>query len=81
MKGQRGGKAVKENKELESLIDISNIKIDVSMAKEDRIKDFIEKIKNPYCFKVGDVIVKSSFKENTGTLQKKMEQYFEAAIM
>ncbi len=71
---------MEEHKEQDALIDISNIAIDDTMTKEERIKDFIEKVNNPYYFKVGDIIVKSTFSSSGGTLQEKMEQYFETAF-
>lgn len=41
--------------------------------KEARIRDFIERVKNPYCFMVGDVIVKSSFIEGV-SLQQRLQE-------
>jgi len=69
-----------ECKGQEALVDISCVDVDNTMTKDERIIDFIEKVKNPYYFKVGDIIVKSTFKANGGTLQEKMEQYFETAF-
>lgn len=44
-----------------SLVDLQEIRIDQSLPKEQRIKDFVAKVKNPYCFKVGNVVVKVAF--------------------
>lgn len=41
--------------------------------KDRRMKNFIEKVKNPYCFMVGDVIVKSSFLEGVSLKQRLQE--------
>ena len=41
----------------EQLVDIRDVKIDRSLPSEERIKSFIEQIKNPYQFKVGDTVV------------------------
>ena len=38
---------------LDSLVDIRDVKIDRSMSVEDRMKSYVEQIKNPYMFKVG----------------------------
>ena len=51
----------KENENISQLVDIRNVKIDRSLPSEERIKSFIEQIKNPYQFKVGDTVVKVSF--------------------
>ena len=45
----------------EELVDIRNVKIDRNLPSDERIRSFIEQIKNPYCFKVGDTVVKVSF--------------------
>ena len=52
---------------LTSLVDIRDVKIDKDLPSEERIRSYVKQIKNPYQFKVGDVIVKFSFsgKENT----------------
>ena len=52
---------------LTSLVDIRDVKIDKELPSEERIRSYVKQIKNPYQFKVGDVIVKVSFsgKENT----------------
>ena len=52
---------------LTSLVDIRDVKIDTGLPSEERIRSYVQQIKNPYQFKVGDVIVKVSFsgKENT----------------
>ena len=38
---------------LESLVDIRDVKIDRSKPVEERMKSYVEQIKNPYLFKVG----------------------------
>ena len=55
------------------LVDIKNIEIDTSKTKIEKLIDFIKKIKNPYLFKVGDIIVKIKFSNNNQSFQEKME--------
>ena len=57
------------------LVDIHNVKIDRSLSKEERLKSFMEQIKNPYCFKRGNVVVKVSFAETEATLEQHVEHY------
>ena len=38
---------------LDSLVDIRDVKIDRSQPVEERMKSYVEQIKNPYLFKVG----------------------------
>lgn len=52
----------------EELVDIRNVKIDRNLPSDERIRSFIEQIKNPYCFKVGDTIVKVSFADTPNTI-------------
>ena len=58
----------KENENISQLVDIRNVKIDRSLPSEERIKSFIEQIKNPYQFKVGDTVVKVSFANTQNTI-------------
>ena len=43
--------------------------------KEERIKSFIRQIRNPYCFKVGNVVVKTVFADTDVTLDDRLEHY------
>lgn len=51
----------------EQLVDIRDVKIDRSLPSEERIKSFIEQIKNPYQFKVGNTVVRVSFANTQNT--------------
>lgn len=44
--------------------EIENIKIDKCKSSKERILDFLVSAKNPYCFKVGKIIVKFGFSNN-----------------
>ena len=35
--------------------------IDKSLTLEERVKSYVEQIKDPYCFKVGDIVVRVSY--------------------
>ncbi len=50
-----------ENRELSDLVDIRDVKVDQSLSREDRIRSFVEQVKDPYYFKVGDVKVRISY--------------------
>lgn len=63
------------------LKDITTVKIDSSLPKEQKIKQFIEDLENPYEFKVGDVLVKVSFNDGGTVLQETMLQYFKMAAI
>lgn len=57
-----------------SLVDLQEIKVDHSLSKEQRIKDFVTKVKNPYCFKVGDVVVKVAFNPEGLSFEEQFEK-------
>ncbi len=59
----------------EELVDIRDVEIDPEQPKDERIKSFIRQIKNPYCFKVGNVVVKTSFADTDATLDDRLEHY------
>lgn len=53
---------------LASLVDIRDVEIDKSLPIEERMKSYVEQIKNPYMFKVGDTIVRVSYANTQETL-------------
>lgn len=53
---------------LESLVDIRDVKIDRSKPVEKRMKSYVEQIKNPYLFKVGNTIVRVSYANTQATI-------------
>ena len=56
------------------LVDIREVPVERGLPAEERIKRFIEKVKNPYCFRVGDVVVKTVFSENGGSFGERFER-------
>ena len=59
----------------DDLVDIRDVHIDPDQPKEERIRQFISQIKNPYCFKVGNVVVKTEFADTDRTLDDCLEHY------
>jgi len=57
------------------LVDIRDVSIDRTLPKEERVRSFVQQIKNPYCFRCGDVIVKTSFANTETTLEDCVEHY------
>lgn len=53
---------------LDSLVDIRDVKIDRSMSVENRMKSYVEQIKNPYMFKVGNTVVRVSYANTQATI-------------
>ena len=51
------------------LVDVSGVTFDMSIPQEQRIHQILHTIKNPYCFRFGDMGVKLEFADNTRPLQ------------
>ena len=54
----------------ESLVDIRDVKLDSSMEQADRVRSFTQQVKNPYRFKVGDVVVNVAYTNGGATLNE-----------
>ena len=54
----------------EPLVDIRDVKLDSSMEQADRVRSFIQQVKNPYRFKVGDVVVNVAYTNGGATLNE-----------
>ena len=53
---------------LNSLVDIRDVKIDRTLPVEERMKSYVEQIKNPYLFKVGNTVVRVSYANTQSTI-------------
>jgi hypothetical protein len=58
------------------LADIREIKIDAGMPPEKRMKNYLEQIKNPYCFRCGDTVVRIRFEPAGEELGDKLKSFF-----
>ena len=53
----------------DKLVDIRDVVINTDLPKEERIKEYVRQIKNPYCFKCGKYVVLSKCSENGLSLE------------
>lgn len=53
---------------LDSLVDIRSVKIDPAQPVEERMRSYVEQIKNPYLFKVGNTVVRVSYANTQATI-------------
>lgn len=53
----------------EDLVDVSGFTFDTSVPQEQRAARIIQTVKNPYCFRVGDIGVKLEFSDDAPALQ------------
>ncbi len=59
----------------ESLADIREVQIDGKLPREQRFRDFLGQIRNPYCYRCGRIVVKISFSDTDATLEDRLEHY------
>ena len=53
---------------LDSLVDIRDVKIARTQPVVERMKSYVEQIKNPYLFKVGNTVVRVSYANTQATI-------------
>lgn len=58
------------------MVDVNDISIDSSLPVAQKVKNYIEQIKNPYCFLCGDTPVKIRFVSDTKSLKSSLKDYF-----
>lgn len=57
------------------LVQRSSVRLDPSAPREERLRDFIQQIKNPYCYLDGKTVVKISFANTDTTMEDCLEHY------
>ena len=55
-----------EELDRESLVDISTIDIRCDLPPKERMEDVLKKMKNPFAFKIGKYVVKTTFDYEEG---------------
>ena len=59
-----------------TLVNIENVKTDDSLPDDERLKSYLEQIRNPYCFICGDTPVRVRFVAPEKTLSQSLGNYF-----
>ena len=59
-----------------TLVDIRDTKVNLELPFFEKALDYLSQIKNPYCFRCGDMVVKISHKKTETTLNDSMETFF-----
>ena len=57
------------------LIQRSSVRLDPAAPREERLRDFIQQIKNPYCYLDGKTVEKISFSSTDTTMEDCLEHY------
>lgn len=63
-----------------ALRDISGIRIDTTLPRDERIRSFVEQIGNPYCYRDGDIVVSIGYADTQVTLQDRLKSYVSTLI-
>ena len=58
-----------------TLMQRSSVRLEPSAPREERLRDFIQQIKNPYCYLDGKTVVKISFTNTATTIEDCLENY------
>lgn len=58
----------------DTLVDIRDVHVDPNLPKNERIKEYLRQIKNPYCFKCGGFTVHARFAKDGPTLEDCLKQ-------
>lgn len=66
--------------ESDSIVDINEIKTDASLPPNERIEKYLQQVKNPYCYKVDDIVVLLDWIETENTIQNQMEELIEMKL-
>ena len=54
------------------LVDIRNVRVDKTLPRQERIKSYIQQIKDPYHFRCGEYIIHVKFANNGATLENRL---------
>jgi len=58
----------------EELTDIREVEVNKRKNRDEQIKDYLRQIKNPYCYRYGEYIVKIVFEDTTVTLTDRLQE-------
>jgi len=60
--------------DIQDLVDIKEVRVNRSLSKKNQMIDYVRQIKNPYCYKYGDYVVKISFEDTAVTLTERLKE-------
>ena len=66
----------REDIDRDSLKDIREIKVDMALPPVLRIAKFMDEVKNPYLFRVGNAVVQLGWSKEEVTIQEQMAELF-----
>lgn len=58
-----------------ALIDLKSVPVNTRLPRCERVADYIKRIRNPFCYKCGGIVIKESFANNGLSIEDCLEQY------
>ena len=65
---------------VEDLVDIRTVNINSQLSQPNRLLDFLNQIKNPYCYRHGDFVVQIGFSNTEVTLTDRLNEYLKHVV-
>lgn len=62
--------------EVHNLADIGTVKIDSKLPLSQRMEQYFNQIKNPYCFRSGEIKIKIAFSPDGNSLENTLINFF-----
>lgn len=62
---------------MENLVQISSVKVNENLSKEEKLADYLKQIKNPYCYMDGDIKVNIVFSDTEITFEEALKNYLQ----
>ena len=56
-------------------VDRNSVRLNLNLSHQDRLRDYVRQIKNPYCYLDGKTVVKITFSETETTLEDCIAHY------
>ncbi len=66
---------ISQQSDIAELVDIDTVQVDIDLPIEERIKQYVEQVKNPYRFLAGGVIVNVAHRNNGLKLETAVSSY------
>ena len=66
--------------ELNGICDISGIKVDTTLPKDERICRYIREVGNPYLCRVGDTVVEIQFSNSGTSIQDRINNLVDSSM-
>ena len=68
---------IAHQKDISELVDIDTVHVDIDLPIEERIKQYVAQVKNPYRFRAGGLIVNIEHLNNGLTLESAFSSYLD----